>query len=51
MNLRRVSTEALIKELNERTVFGAKVQELPMDTRLNHLLLKRDSQGRFVKSK
>jgi hypothetical protein len=50
MNLRRVPTEDLLKELNARTVLGEKYDPLPVDTRFNHLTLKRDSQGRFVKA-
>lgn len=49
MNLRRVSTEELVKELTARTVYGVEVQELPIDTTKNHLLMVRDSRGRFVK--
>ncbi len=51
MNLDRVSTEDLVKELTARTVYGKEQRLLPTDTTLNHLLLKRDGKGRFVSSK
>lgn len=50
MNLRRVATSELVKELEARAA-GAKQQKLPLDTRQNHTLLKRDSLGRFLPSK
>lgn len=50
MNLRRVPTEDLLKELNARTVLGEKYDPLPQDTRKNYLLLKRDKLGRFIKA-
>lgn len=50
MNLTRVSTEDLLKELNARTVGGKKYDPRPIDSRLNHLGMKRDKLGRFVKA-